>query len=339
MTTPKPRVSIILNSFMNKAKLSACLEAVKRDEYPNKELIVVTYGIDDSIFLEEVKGQVDKLVILDEDLGAASQRNMGFENRDLTSKYVLYVDDDVKVRVDTLSKLVEVVELNPDVTIAQPLLIDSHGKIDCCGMMIDQLGYSYYNLNGVEAEGLRFKEEIVPISYAVTACVLVNTASIMDAFNRPFDDSYYFNYEDVDFCLRNWIKDQTIACITTAQATHDRSRTANLGRSPENLVYLNTLNKFRTLFSVYDGWDVVRYIPLFILMELAKSIKLMGVNREHSKATFQAVSTIFNELGENINRRRRVQSEKKVSFMDKAVLRNFNIRELNTAFTHHYGDE
>lgn len=338
MTTTHPRVSIILNSFMNKEKLGSCLEAVKKDEYPNKELIVVTYGIDDTGFLDMVRGQVDKLVIIDKDLGAASQRNVGFNVKDKESKYVLYVDDDVQVRKDTLSRLVQVVELNPDISIAQPLLIASDGNIDCCGMMIDQLGYSYYNLNGVKAQDVRFKEDVVPISYAVTACVLVNTSSIMDVFKRPFDDSYYFNYEDVDFCLRNWIKDQTIACIPSARATHDRSRTANLGKSPERLVYLNTLNKFKTLFSVYDGWDVVRFIPLFILMEIAKSVKLMNVNKDHSRATLQAVSTIFSELGENINRRRRVQSEKKISLKEKAVLKNFNIRALNTAFAQHYGD-
>lgn len=324
---------------MNKDKLSTALEALKKDEYPNKELIVVTYGIDDSGFLNEVRDQVDKLIVLNSDLGAASQRNIGFKNRDDDSKYVLFVDDDVKVNQDTLSQLVKIVELNPDISIAQPLLVDSEGAIDCCGMMIDQLGYSYYNLNGVKAKDVRFTEDIIPVSYAVTACVLVNANSIMDVFQRPFDDSYYFNYEDVDFCLRNWIKDKKVACIPSAQATHNRGRTSNLGRSPENLVYLNTVNKFRTLFSVYDGAHVIKFIPLFILMELAKSIMLMNVNFGHSIATFQAISTIFKELSSNLNRRRQVQSLKKVSLHEKAVIKNFNIRELNASFAQHYGGE
>lgn len=324
---------------MNKEKLGSCLEAVLKDDYPNKELIVISYGIDDQAFMNEVREKVDKLVVLEDDLGAASQRNIGFSSKDNDSKYVLFVDDDVKVAPDTLTTLVEVVELNPDISIAQPLLVGSDGLIDCCGMMIDQLGYSYYNLNGVKEEDANFKEDVIPVSYAVTACVLVNTTQITDEFTRPFDDSYYFNYEDVDFCLRNWIKDQTIACIPSAKAIHDRSRTANLSRSPEHLVYLNTLNKFRTLFSVYDGIDVLRYVPLFILMELGKSVKLMSTNIEHSRATFRAVTTIFSELGENITRRRRVQAQKKVSLTEKAVIKNFNIRELSAAYVQHYEGE
>ncbi len=318
-----PRVSIVLNSFMNREKLSSSIEALKKDEYPNKEVIVVSYGIDDLGFLDEIKSQVDELMVLESDLGAASQRNIGFKNRDDDSKYVLFVDDDVQVNNETLSQLVKILELNPDLSIAQPLLVDSEGAIDCCGMMIDQLGYSYYNLKGVKAKDIRFKKDIIPVSYAVTACVLVNVKSIVDEFQRPFDDSYYFNYEDVDFCLRNWIKDMKVACIPSALATHNRGRTSNLGRSPENLVYLNTVNKFRTLFSVYDGMEVLKFIPLFILMELAKSIKLMNVNYGHSKATFQAISTIFKEFGSNINRRRQVQSLKKVSLHKKAVIKNW----------------
>jgi len=282
-----PMVSIIINSYRDLDKLRQCLEALNKLEYDNKEIIIVTYGIPlQNIRKALKKMNYNKLILLKKDYGLPAQRNIGFKFADPSSRYVLFIDDDVVLDKTALSNLVRVAETFPDIGLAQPLLVAQDGFIDCAGAYIDFLGYSYNPFRGLPLSLFIVRKEFYEISYGAGACLLLRADIFRnDKFFKPFDPSFYFNYEDVDLALRTWMKGYKVVCIPSAKAIHKRGRTSKMGILPPFLIYLNTRNKFITLGSLLG----TKYLILFIIFELLKSIYLFKVNFGHAIATLYAI--------------------------------------------------
>lgn len=292
MTVKKsPKVSIIINSYKDINKLKLCVEAARRTQYDDKEVIVVSYGLDStSIEASRIKSYIDELILLEKDLGPPAQRNIGFKVRDAKAKYVLFIDDDVILTESTVKNLVKILEKYPSIGIAQPVLLSLEQSIDCAGAFIDFLGYTYVPFRGKHISFFSKKAEYIAISYAASACMILRVNFFDNDINfQPFDREFYFNYEDADLCLRTWIQGIKVVCVLSATAIHKRGRTASLKQLPEHLVYLNTRNKFITLVSVYDMKTLLTYIPFFIIFEFIKAVYLLKINSTHALSTFKAI--------------------------------------------------
>jgi GT2 family glycosyltransferase len=282
-----PMVSIIINSYRDLDKLRQCLEALNKLEYDNKEIIIVTYGIPlQNIRKALKKMNYNKLILLKKDYGLPAQRNIGFKFADPSSRYVLFIDDDVVLDKTALSNLVRVAETFPDIGLAQPLLVAPDGFIDCAGAYIDFLGYSYNPFRGLPLSLFIVRKEFYEISYGAGACLLLRADIFRnDKFFKPFDPSFYFNYEDVDLALRTWMKGYKVVCIPSAKAIHKRGRTLMMKLSPAHLIYLNTRNKFVTVGSILG----FKYLVLFIFLEILKSLYLFRFNYYHALATISGI--------------------------------------------------
>jgi GT2 family glycosyltransferase len=287
MDKDSPKVTIIVNSYRDLQKLQLCIEALKKVQYNNKEVIVVSYGIPEAnIKTAEISHYVDKLILLTKDFGPPGQRNIGFNAADPRSEYALFVDDDVMLSEFAVKNLIHIMMSSPKIGIAQPILITPDGLVDCAGAYIDILGYSYMPLRGKPAHSFNPTIEYFKISYAASACLILRTNIFRnDKILQPFDAEFYFNYEDVDLSLRTWMKGFMVVCIPSAMAIHNRGRTAKMVISPANLIYLNTRNKFITLVSLVG----IKTLPLFIFFECVKAVCLIKINREHALATFKAI--------------------------------------------------
>ncbi|MEM3605024.1 MAG: glycosyltransferase family 2 protein [Candidatus Bathyarchaeia archaeon] len=285
------KVSVVINSYKNLQKLESCVKAVIETLYDNKEIIVVSYGIPKiSIKASNVNSYIDKLILLKEDLGLPAQRNIGFKARSNNSKYVLFVDDDVLLTKLSIKNLISVLEKNPHIGVAQPLLVTPNGHIDCIGGFIDFLGYSYMPFHGESLSSFNARREYIPISYAAGACCCLRVDYFLGSKHfQPFDDSFYFNYEDADLSLRAWIRGIDVVCIPSAIAIHERGRTASLKRAPNHFIFLDTRNKFVSLTSVLEPRMLFVYIPFFIIFELLKAIYLLAIHPVHAFLTFKAI--------------------------------------------------
>jgi len=329
-----PRISIIINSYSDIYKLQSCVAAVKKSTYNNREIIVVSYGISKNDIKETgISFNVDKLILVKKDVGPPAQRNVGFKAKDPSSKYVLFIDDDVILNELTLINLVRVMEDFPNIGLAQPLLITPDQLIDCAGAFIDLLGYSYMPFHGEPMSSLKTKADFFKVSYGAGACLLLR-ADIFRAGEifQPFDASFYFNYEDVDLSLRIWKKGFIVVCVPSATAVHNRGRTSKLKKSPAHLVYLNTRNKFMTLASLSD----IITLPLFILFECIKAIYLLKVNPAHSFATFGAILWISQNLKKVYIRRKILKEKVNEDHTLSAVILKPHFPTLISDFRRHY---
>ena len=338
MTITFPRVSIIVNSFKDASKLKSCLSAIGKIQYPDKEVIVTSYGISETSIKSYCNTScIDKLISLNKDLGVSAQRNIGFKARDLKSKYVLFIDDDVTVAENAVKEMVKVLEKESAIGIAQPLLLTSLGVVDCAGAFIDPLGYTHMPFRGRSASLLKWGEKFFPVSYVAGACLILR----VDLFKneerfQPFDEQLYFNYEDTDISLRCWIKGSEVVCITSAIAFHKRGRTASLKKSPEKLVYLNTRNKFIVLTSVSNLRALLLNIPLFVIFENAKAILLIKVNPFHAFSTFKAITWGICNFKIIWDRRNRIMAKAIRKNIMQTINCRFNIKRILQGFSFHY---
>jgi GT2 family glycosyltransferase len=64
------------------------------------------------------------------------------------------------------------------------------------------------------------------------------------------DESYFFSFEDIDFCLRAGAAGFTTACVQDARAYHEGGRT--IGRRSPKRVYFGTRNHLRLSSRIGD---------------------------------------------------------------------------------------
>lgn len=333
-----PKVSIIINSYKDLYKLKSCLNSIRETQYNNIEIIVVSYGIQKKdIEKSKANSYVDKLILLKKDLGPPAQRNIGFKARNLLSKYTLFIDNDVLLTNITIDNLVRVLEKYPKIGAAQPLLLNSNQFVDCAGAHIDNLGYTYILYRGKHVSNFNIKEDYLPISYASSACLLLRVSYYSkEKYFQPFDDEFYFNYEDADLSLRSWGRGIKVVCIPSAVAIHERGRTSTLNKSPNHLVFLNTRNKFITLTSIFNLKMLLTSIPLFIFFEFIKAIRLFKINLSHSLSTLLAIYWCLRNLRKIYLRRKIIL---KTALWNKNLLTVINKPHFSTliqAFKSHY---
>lgn len=78
-------------------------------------------------------------------MGYAGGNNYGFRNFGHDSKYVVFINNDVEVEPDWLTKIIDVMEKDETIAAAQPkiLQIKDRKRIDSLGGIVDELGRAY----------------------------------------------------------------------------------------------------------------------------------------------------------------------------------------------------
>jgi len=332
-----PKVSIVVTAFKDVKKLNRCLRALYNDPYSNKEIILVTYGINPQEIDNDLRTVITKHITLNIDKGYVYQKNLGFKNRDPDSKYVIFIDDDVEIFPHTIETLVSVLEKHEDIGLAQPLLITEDFRVDSIGAYIDYLGYSYIPLRGLDANNIidRNKKRFYKVTY-VASCVILRTKLFENSPFQPYDDFFFFNYEDVDLALRTWLKGYKVVCIPFAIAIHKRGRTASLGLAPAKFAYFNSRNRLLTLLSAYNPSLILKYIPLLFIFEFLKAILLLRKNASHSIVSLLAIIWIIKNFKFVIRRRWIVRSLSKSGVFNPVIIKP-HFRTLIHEFRRHYG--
>jgi len=333
-----PKVSIVVTAFMDRPCLDECLESVMRDDYPNKEVILVTYNVHQTgILLDKYK--IDRVINLKKDRGPSGQRNAGFMARNNESRYVLFLDDDVKIAESAIFRLVSFMEEDPNIGISQSLLIRKDGTIDCAGGYLDNLGYTYMLNQGSRANEYAKRHNLVEIPYAASAAMMVRVPIFSDVNEsfKPFDASYFINYEDVDLCLRTWLKGFRTVLVSSSTGKHDKRLTSKLIKSPPWFVYLNTRNRLITLLSIYSLKSLIKYMLQLIILETLRALYSLRVKPNHGALTFLGMVWCIRNFKEIWLRRLMIQSQRRVrdDFFIKTFIKP-NISRLMSEFKKHY---
>ena len=99
---PRPRISVVVCSHNGEHWLPGCLDAARRLDYPDWELLVVSDGSTDRT--EEIaRSHGARVVATESNLGLSAARNIGMNAA--TGEIVAYLDDDARPDPDWLSYL------------------------------------------------------------------------------------------------------------------------------------------------------------------------------------------------------------------------------------------
>lgn len=102
MPANRTLVSIIVPAHNAKDYVTACLQALRRSDYPSFELIVVDDASSDGT-AALARPWADTVVVLENRAGPARARNLGVQKS--RGQVLFFVDADVRVAADTVSKV------------------------------------------------------------------------------------------------------------------------------------------------------------------------------------------------------------------------------------------
>ena len=159
------------------------------------------------------------------------------------ARFVLLVNSDAILAPDAIAHLLAALERNPQLGIAAPVVL-SREEPD----HVSTAGISFSVRTGRmrhRAAGRRLAAigcEPVHVVDAVSGCAMLVRREVFDRIGL-LDESYFFSFEDIDFCLRARAAGFATACVQDARAYHEGGRT--IGRRSPRRVYFGTRNHLR----------------------------------------------------------------------------------------------
>ena len=266
MKESMPLVAVIILNYNGKQYLDTCLSSVLQTKYANFEVIFVDNGSSDAStnFVEQRYGhdQRLKIVALSKNVGFAVGNNIGALHANRNGKYIVFLNNDTKVNPKWLSKLVEVMEENPKIGIAQAkvLSLNSPTTIDCAGGFINRIGLVHERGRGEKDNGqYNFVDEIF---YAKGVAMIIRR--YLWSALEGFDPLYFLFWEDTDLCWRARLMGYKVVFVPDSVVYHVSSATAK-SYFPVSTHFFDIRNRIITLVSNYGLYNLLRYLaPLFI---------------------------------------------------------------------------
>jgi GT2 family glycosyltransferase len=210
-----PKVGIVMACFNALLHTKECLDSIHEHTKVPYELFVVDNGSTDGTFAE-LSATLGKNVMRSErNLGVAKARNMGATEalKDPAIKYVCFVDNDIRVSPDWLSKMVRVLEDNGQVGIVAPLSSVANGAQNVSNQ------YPRKDAATIVKEIASREPPLVLVEEVDRFCMLVR-ASVLGQIGL-FDDSFgIYGYEELDFCKRARQAGIEIAMANRAYVEH-----------------------------------------------------------------------------------------------------------------------
>lgn len=253
------------------------LDAVMAIDYPNYELILVdnnsTDGSKEAIenhLFGSPKHLKLKFIKSKSNLGWTGGVNLAYRNRDSDSDYVVITQNDLIVKKDLLTKLVQYMQEHNNIGVIQGIVTQLHdnSKIDSSGMMLDETLQVYPPYQGKAVEEFNkpacvsYIEGTLPM-YRVSAVKHVlgdnNTLYISAGF------IYYL--EDVFVSLMMWQKGWSSLVLPIIVGSHRRNASSSKVFVSLRLACINLRNQFALLYMTNS-----RSKPFFFIKNLRKLV-------------------------------------------------------------------
>ncbi len=213
-----PKFSLIIISYNGKEFLRRCLNAVLKSERLPSQIIIVDDFSDDGTdeMIQKEFRSVD-FIRNEKNLGPTATRNRGAKIA--RENYLVFMDNDVLVRPDSLSDLVKFLEKNPEVGIVGGKVIpegkektwwnmgydpnnlrESFGYI--CGFLLERFPKSKWLKDLSMHFVLNYwdYDKILEVDWVVETCFAIKR----DVFEKVggFDEQFFMFYEGPDLCKR-----------------------------------------------------------------------------------------------------------------------------------------
>jgi N-acetylglucosaminyl-diphospho-decaprenol L-rhamnosyltransferase len=205
-----PRVSAVVVSHNRSALLRRCLDSLESsDSRERLQVIVIDNGSTDGSAQWDAEFPKVQFIRLPKNFGLTKAMNIGWRAAD--AAYVFFLHDDAAVEPDTIGRLADVLDANPDAAAVCPLLVDTGGR------PAPQLGALPPDGNWRPAEPAG--AESVPVEYPRGAALMMRVFLIRAI--RQIDEHYGQFGGDADLAAQIRKASKKILLVPAARARHE----------------------------------------------------------------------------------------------------------------------
>lgn len=300
-------ITAVICNYNGEAYLSRCVEALRRQDRPLDEIVVVdNASTDGSLELLAREFPDVRVVHAGGNLGAAEGRNVAL--REARGEWVLLVDNDAMLDPDVLGKLESAALADPKAVVLQPRSVFASepervhydgGEFHYAGLFALR---NFYTLR-TEAVG----EGTVEVPGAVSVALLCRRELLIEL--GGFDERYFILFEDLDLSYRLRLAGHRILSVEDAICHHDAG-TAGIsfraGNYPKRRAWLHARNRWWYLYENYSWRTLILTSPGIALYECVWLLFTLrsGTLGSHLSGKWACLRG----WGESRRKRRRVQA-------------------------------
>jgi GT2 family glycosyltransferase len=285
--------------------LRACLESLRRQTYPDFEVILVDNGsTDESVKFVRKEFPGVRLLALEANMKFCVGNNAGI--RISRSRYVALLNNDTEAETDWLAELVTAAETNPEAGsfASQMLMFNDRQTIDSAG--------NEYAASGAAAKRGHLSkvgsfDQSMYIFGACAGAALYRRAMLEEV--GLLDENFAMIFEDVDLGFRAQLAGYPCLYVPTARVYHKVN--ATIGRYSYDYVYYGQRNIERVYFKNMPTRLFIRFLPGHFLYNIL-ALVFFARHRRLGACLRAKMDAIF-ALPGIIRERRRIQSNRRVS--------------------------
>ena len=285
------KTAIVILNWNGRKMLERFLPSVVANSSHDAEVIIADNGsTDDSIdFLKKSYPSL-RLIQMDKNYGFAEGYNRALSQ--IEADYYVLLNDDVEVTPDWDRKVVALMDADPQVAAAQPMLkmFDQRDHFEYAGGaggFIDKLGYPFCRgriFNTIERD-LGQYEDTREVFWASGAAMFVR-ASVWKELGG-LDGDFFAHMEEIDFCWRAKNKGYKIIATSDAQVFHVGGGT--LPKSSPFKTQLNFRNNLAMLYKNLPDNRLKRVLGIRILLDWIAALSFLAQGKAGEfKAVFKA---------------------------------------------------
>lgn len=261
----QPRVSVVIPSLNAIDVLPSCLESLLAQSHPSLEIVVVDNGsIDGSAGLVAERFPTVKLLRGHDNLGYSAGCHWGASVAQ--GKYLLFCDNDIRATPKAVSTLVDSMESDPSIGIAQSkmLLTSNPTRIESMGGFFTSTGILYQE----ERDTLDVRDTGGPQEvFGAKGAFMMIRRSLYQSLGG-FDRDFVAQFEDTDLCWRSWLSGHRVVVVPESVVYHGRSTTTQ--RMPSQFVLFHaSKNRICTLLKNLEVRDMLVVLPTHVALTLA----------------------------------------------------------------------
>lgn len=273
LSESNPLVSIVVLNYNGEKYLQNCIRTVLENRYPNFEVLLVDNASTDGS-IEPIKDRYGAdprlhIIVSKENLGFSGGNNLGLKYS--RGKYIVFLNNDTTVEPDWLIQLVNALEQDSTIGIAQSLIYAMDKRsVQSAGWVYSDYLIRKYALCADKPADLQLKP-VFDVSFVCGATMIIRR-EILEAMGA-FEPSVPFFYDDTLLTLKTRLCGKRAVTVSASKMCHASGAT-------------NVWKTYFTTFSLQKANDILMFDVFHKRTDL---IKAAAFNLANS-----VTSTFFN---------------------------------------------
>lgn len=284
------KTAVVILNWNGRELLEKFLPSVTENSLDEHTAVYVADNAssDDSVSFVRTNYPEVGLVILEKNYGFAEGYNRALAQID--AEYFVLLNSDVEVTQGWLKPLINYLDINLDVAVCGPKILDFKDKVrfeyaGAAGGYVDKYGFPFCRgriFSEVEQDNTQYND--IADCLWVSGCCLVTRANTYRE-EGGLDKRFFAHMEEIDYCWRLNIKGKKVVNIPESVIYHVGGASLSMG-SPKK-TFLNYRNSLLCVYknSAPDKWMRI-YIVRLILDTIAAKLFLFKNGWGHFIAVF-----------------------------------------------------